>query len=119
MLDHDAECRIMVDRYTHEVYSENMKWLVVLNPKLEKEIRKPKCRIPEFILVQLFAWQQVVEEEGLDAARRIPGYNDESLKGKLQGQRSIRLSKGWRAYYVVQNGEVSIITIERIDKHEY
>jgi len=43
------------------------------------------------------AWIEAVEEDGLEATRRVPGFHDEPLKGPRRGQRSIRLSRQWRA----------------------
>lgn len=44
--------------------------------------------------------------------RKIPGYHDEPLKGDLKGLRSIRLSKGYRAYYVVVKDTVEFLRVE-------
>ena len=52
--------------------------------------------------------------------RKIPGYHDELLKGKRKGQRSIRLSKAYRAFYTEYKYEgINTISIEEINKHEY
>jgi len=40
-------------------------------------------------------------------------------KGALRGLRSIRLSKGYRAYYRVERDEIEFINVERVDKHVY
>jgi proteic killer suppression protein len=49
----------------------------------------------------------------------IPGYHDEPLKGALKGQRSIRLSKAYRAYCRVVKDAVEFLRVEGVDKHEY
>ena len=41
------------------------------------------------------------------------------MKGVLKGLRSIRLNKGYRAYYHVVNARVAFVQIERVDKHVY
>ena len=44
---------------------------------------------------------------GLEEIRKIPGYHDEPLRGDRKGQRSIRLSRLWRAIYrIAQDGSV-------------
>jgi proteic killer suppression protein len=45
------------------------------------------------------AWVSRVEKAGLEDVRKTPGFHDEPLKGKLEGLRSIKLSRGYRAYY--------------------
>ncbi len=48
-----------------------------------------------------------------------PGYHDEPLKGELKGLRSIRLSKGYRAYYKMMKDAVELVRVEGVDKHVY
>lgn len=71
------------------------------------------------IVINFQNWVEDVEARGLDEVRKIPGYHDEPLKGALKGFRSIRLSRGYRAYYQVIEGAVKFVSVERIDKHEY
>jgi proteic killer suppression protein len=42
----------------------------------------------------------LVEEQGIEEAREIPGYHDEPLRGEREGQRSVRLSRAYRAIYI-------------------
>ncbi len=52
--------------------------------------------------------------------RKVPGFHDEPLRGKRQGQRSIRLNKAYRAIYVVDSsGNTHIAEILEVNKHEY
>ena len=90
---------------------------VELSEFLNKQIKKRQ--IPDFILVKLQDWVEDVESRGLETVRKIPGYHDEPCKGKLTGIRSIRLGKGWRAYYQVKGLQEIVIWMERIDKHAY
>ena len=55
----------------------------------------------------------------MEQLRKVPGYHDEPLKGRLKGLRSIRLSKGYRAYYRLVNDAPEFVHVERIDKHVY
>jgi toxin HigB-1 len=41
-----------------------------------------------------------VEEYGIVKIRKVPGYHDEPLSNPRKGQRSIRLSRTYRAFYV-------------------
>jgi proteic killer suppression protein len=50
---------------------------------------------------KLKAWINAVGKDGLEEVRKIPGFHDEPLKGKREGQRSIRLSRSYRAIYLV------------------
>lgn len=61
-----------------------------------------------------------IETIGIDEVRKIPGFHDEPLKGKRAGQRSIRLSKSYRAIYVeYKENKVDIVSVEEVNKHEY
>ncbi len=54
------------------------------------------------IVRKLHAWVDDVAHLGLREARKISGYHDEPLKGKRLGQRSVRLSKGYRLIYRIE-----------------
>ncbi len=61
-----------------------------------------------------------MEACGLEEVRKIPGYHDEPLRGDRQGQRSIRLSRAYRAIYVVKaDGGIEFVSVEEVSKHEY
>ena len=66
--------------------------------KLDNILKKLK-KIPNHIHINLQSWVASVELGGIREVRKIPGYHDEPLKGKRKRQRSIRLSKHWRAIY--------------------
>jgi proteic killer suppression protein len=52
--------------------------------------------------------------------RKLPGFHDEPLKGRRKGQRSIRLSRMYRAIYVVKrDGSLEFVSVEEVSKHEY
>jgi proteic killer suppression protein len=82
--------------------------------QLEKQIRKGQ--IPMYILIKLQDWVEEIVERGLENVRKIPGYHDEPCVGQMKGFRSIRLGKGWRAYYYMNE---RTIMVQRVDKHEY
>lgn len=71
-------------------------------------------------VVQAYAfWVRSVEDLGLAAVQRIPGYHDEPLSGKLKGIRSFRLSLGYRGYYRIKREEIEFVFVEEVNKHDY
>lgn len=89
---------------------------VVLHKKVIQALKK----LPQHVTTKLYAWTELVEHSGIAKARRIPGFHDEPLKGKRKGQRSIRLSKSYRAIYVQTiEGRLQLIEVIEVNKHEY
>ncbi|MCK5165424.1 MAG: type II toxin-antitoxin system RelE/ParE family toxin [Desulfobacula sp.] len=87
---------------------------VLLNKKAQKQLKK----LPSHIVTKLQTWVAQVQIIGITEARIITGYHDEPLLGKRKGQRSIRLSKFYRAFYIENNDNIIIEVIE-VNKHEY
>ncbi|WP_245568957.1 type II toxin-antitoxin system RelE family toxin [Desulfobacter curvatus] len=85
-----------------------------MHRKAEKQLKK----IPTYIRINFQIWVQDVESNGIESTRTVPGYHDEPLKGKRSGQRSIRLSRAYRAIYVEHEDNIIIEVIE-VNKHEY
>jgi proteic killer suppression protein len=81
----------------------------------EKQLRK----LPRHIVDNLMIWVAAVEHDGLESVRKVPGYHDEPLRGKRSGQRSIRLSRAYRAIYEIKEGAARFVSIEEVSKHEY
>lgn len=46
-------------------------------------------------------------------------YHDEPLSGERAGQRSIRLSKAYRAFYRIEGTTAKLVRVSAINKHEY
>jgi proteic killer suppression protein len=89
---------------------------VVLSSKAKKQLTK----LPQHVAVKLISWVEAVNHEGILSVRKIPGYHDEPLLGTRLGQRSIRLSKSYRAIYIqLDNGQVQFIEIMEVHKHDY
>ena len=89
--------------------------LVVVSTAAQKQLRK----VPHHVAEKLLVWARAVESYGLEEVRRVPGYHDEPLKGQRAGQRSIRLSRAYRAIYVIAQGSVEFVSVEEVHKHEY
>ncbi len=97
-----------------------MTYSVFMDKVSFRKVKKTLKILPVHILRNLQRWAMQVEMLGINEARKTPGYHDEPLKGKRKGQRSIRLSKAYRAFYTEYKYEgVNTISIEEINKHEY
>lgn len=93
-----------------------MRTVVALARRARKQIR----RVPRHIAVKLLAWTEAVEAQGLAEVRKVPGFHDEPLRGSRHGQRSIRLSRSYRAVYETrQDVDVEVVSVEEVSKHEY
>ncbi len=80
-----------------------------------KQLRK----LPRHIVHNLMIWVLAVEQDGLEAVRKVSGYHDEPLKGDRIGQRSIRLSRAYRAIYEIKGNTAAFVSVEEVSKHGY
>ena len=87
--------------------------------RISKKALKTLSRVPSYIADNLDSWVEAVETDGLEDVRKISGYHDEPLKGDRKGQRSIRLSKAYRAIYEIRREEVEYLMIQEVNKHDY
>lgn len=89
---------------------------VFLTPTVQKQLKK----VPSHVAVKLLAWVEAVEAEGLEEVKKVPGFHDEPLRGKRSGQRSIRLSRAYRAIYEIKDKEeIEFVSVEEVSKHDY
>jgi len=93
---------------------------VITNKKALKQLKK----LPAHIRVNYQTWTKLVELNGIRKTRKIKGYHDEPLTGTRQDQRSIRLSKAYRAFYIEYEGFIEeaiyeIVEVTEVNKHEY
>lgn len=93
--------------------------VMITNVRIAKKAEKDLVKVPRHIVVNLRTWVRAVKLEGLENVRKIKGYHDEPLKGERLGQRSIRLSKAYRAIYSIEDGKVQVVVVEEVNKHEY
>ena len=85
-----------------------------------KAVEKDLGRVPDVIARKFRIWVALVEETGIREPRKCGGFQDEPLKGKRQGQRSVRLNRAYRAIYVERmSGEIELIEVLEVNKHEY
>ncbi len=88
--------------------------------KISRGAKRDILRVPSHIADKLLAWTKRVEKVGLEEVRKCKGYHDEPLHGERQGQRSIRLSRAYRAIYVIErDGTIEFVNVEEVNKHEY
>lgn len=91
-------------------------WKITWNKRVDKALGQ----IPTYIQEKFRAWVVAIETEGLPATRKLTGLNDEPLKGKRQGQRSVRLNKAYRVIYQEEkSGTLTIVEVLEVNKHEY
>ncbi len=86
---------------------------------MSKRAEKALLSVPRHVAVKLADWVEDVRERGLEEVRKQPGLHDEPLKGRRAGQRSVRLSRAYRAIYVVQRDVVEFVSVEEVSKHDY
>lgn len=91
------------------------RYIVELTSQAQKDLRK----MPRHILVQFDVWVESVETDGYTAMKAIKGYRDHALKGDRQGQRSVSLSRSYRVIYELKDGEIAIVEVQEVNKHEY
>jgi len=63
-------------------------------------------------------WKDIVFRHGPEKLREFPGFHDEKLKGKREGQRSSRLSLRYRVIYSVEQDIITVFVLE-ITPHNY
>jgi toxin HigB-1 len=92
------------------------KTLIILTKLALRNLKK----VPWHIVARFKTWADLVENEGLREIRKIKSFHDEPLKGDRKGQRSIRLSKSYRAFYIEKSdGEIEFIEVLEVNKHDY
>src|SRR5690606_5575633 len=97
-------------------YAATVIKVVVLSAAARKDLKK--C--PIHIVRKLIGWVGSVQAVGLEETRKGPGFHDEPLKGKWAGYRSIRLSRAYRAVYILRDdGAVEFAQVEAVNKHKY
>ena len=89
---------------------------VEVTRRAEKQAR----RLPVHVRRKLKTWTHLVAEIGLEEVWKMPGFHDEPLLGRRRGMRSIRLSRAYRALYrLVRAGDIELVSIEEVSKHDY
>jgi len=85
-----------------------------------KSVEKDLDRLPEFIVRKFRSWVVAVERDGMPLVRQRKGFHDEPLRGNRAGQRSVRLNRAYRAiYYERKDGQLEVVQVIEVNKHEY
>ncbi len=93
-----------------------MLYRVLVHKRVAKDLEK----VPVHVARKLNAWCDLVEKDGLEEAWKIPGFHDEPVRGKeREGQRSVRLSRAYRAFYRVLREGVTLVLVKEVNRHEY
>jgi proteic killer suppression protein len=86
--------------------------------KEHRDIEKT-CRALSTTVVKKYeVWKSIVFRHGPEKLREFPGFYDEKLKGRREGQRSSRLSLKYRVIYAVEQDIVTVFVLE-ITPHNY
>ncbi len=89
-------------------------WHIQEHHDIEKLCRK----LPKEVLKKYELWKEIVILHGPEKLREFPGFKDEKLKGRREGQRSSRLNLQYRVIYIVEREIISVYVLE-ITPHEY
>jgi toxin HigB-1 len=88
--------------------------------ELSRTAKKQLTKLPDHIVRKFALWVDLVQVEGLDAARAIPGFGDHALKGEWRGYFAIRLSDAYRAIYIIRKDRsIQAVFVEEVNKHDY
>ena len=86
--------------------------------KFSKRALKQCQHIPAYLNNLIDIWAQQVELLGIRKIRERPAYHDKPLQGDRWGQRSVRLNRAYRLFYIQSDNEIEILIIE-VNKHDY
>lgn len=81
--------------------------------------RKALTKVPDHVQDKFLFWVSQVTQNGLAMVRQVPAFHDEPLKGQRKGQRSVRLSRQWRAIYTVTEAHTVVVTVLEVTAHDY
>ena len=88
--------------------------IVVGKAKKQLDVAPPQVK------TKFKLWLKSVQEHGLIEVRKRPGWHDEPLKGKREGQRSIRLNIQWRAiYFIKEDNSIEFVEVQEVTPHDY
>lgn len=109
---------MIFDKYGNLQYHEEVKKLYTVYAS--KAFQKQMYKLPKYIYKAVSVWVGAVEAAGIREVRKLKSYHDEPLKGKREGQRSVRISNAYRLIYE-EDEKINTVTIYllEISKHEY
>jgi len=86
--------------------------------KEHRDIEKTCNKLPTSVVKKYELWKDIVFRHGPEKLREFPGFHDEKLTGKREGQRSSRLSLKYRVIYTIEKDIVTVFVLG-LTPHEY
>lgn len=86
---------------------------------ISESVEKSLGKLPKHILAIFDEWVRLIEDRGYTEMRKITGYRDHALRGKLAGKRSASLNRSYRVIYQLSDEEMLIVTVIEVNKHDY
>ena len=86
--------------------------------KEHHDIKRTCRKLPTSVVKKYELWKDIIFRHGPKKLREFPGFHDEKLSGKREGERSSRLSLKNRVIYSVDRNIVTVFVLE-ITPHEY
>lgn len=114
--------KLQIDKYVYFTYILRRHGLLTSKPvvTLSKVAEKQLRKVPNQIRIKFSYWCDLIQTIGLRESRRYKGFHDEPLQGDRFGQRSVRLSKAYRAIYrVILSEKIELIEVLEVNKHDY
>ena len=63
--------------------------------EVTKRAERSLGKVPRQVAAKFFYWTRQIQEHGLEAVMKLPGYHDEPIHGKLKDYvRSVRIALG-------------------------
>jgi len=89
-------------------------WVVKESTSIEKSC----AGAPKSVVRKYELWKNIVFRHGPEKLKEFPGFHDEKLKGRREGERSWRLNLQYRVIYAVDRSIVTVFVLE-ISPHKY
>ncbi len=92
----------------------------IYSVRLRQQASDDLEKIPRRLVKKFYTWVELIENNGVREARKTKSYHDEPLQGKRFGQRSIRLNRSYRAFYIEKkDGMIECLEVLEVNKHVY
>ena len=59
--------------------------IVIDQVEVSRRAERSLAKALKQVAAKFFYWKQQIQEHGLEFVRKLPGYHDEPLQGKLKG----------------------------------
>ncbi len=97
------------------MFDGTAQWLVVEHgTKAAKVID----RAPKQVQEKYEFWKELMQCQGPEAVRKLPGFRDHPLRGRWRGCRSSSLNAQYRVIYRIEY-ETMTVFVDKIGPHDY